>query len=260
MAGRRPSLFSFTPDLSPSRIATRHRYILDGQSIEYTLKRSPRRRTITFTIDEAGLRIGAPLRASQSRIESLLIAHTHWIARKLAQWQARRPPPVILREGAVVMLLGEPLLLAAAAGTIGRDGNRLRIDADMQDPVALSASVVAWLRDTAQDWFERRAAHYAPALNVNVRKIRLSNARMRWGTCHADGRILLNWRLIQMPPTLVDYVVVHELAHLREPNHSPRFWRWVAEVLPDYKSRQRELRREGHRYLLAVPKPAPPLC
>ena len=59
----------------------------------------------------------------------------------------------------------------------------------------------------------------------------------------------LNWRLIQMPPALIDYVVVHELAHLREPNHSQRFWRCVGSALPDYKQRRRALRREGHRYL-----------
>mgnify|MGYP001201134009 CR=1 FL=1 len=78
-----------------------------------------------------------------------------------------------------------------------------------------------------------------------------SNAKARWGTCHPDGRVHLSWRLIQTPPALIDYVVVHELAHLREPNHSPRFWNWVARVMPDYKERRQALRLEGHRYLLA---------
>ena len=142
---------------------TRHPFRLDGQSIEYTLKRSPRRRTITFTIDEEGLRIGAPLRASQRRIESLLATHERWVARKLAQWQARRPPPFIWRAGAPVMVLGEPLLLDPAAGTTGRDGDRLCIAADPQDPGALAAGVIGWLKETAHIWFEQRAAHYAPA-------------------------------------------------------------------------------------------------
>jgi predicted metal-dependent hydrolase len=84
-----------------------------------------------------------------------------------------------------------------------------------------------------------------------VPTIRLSNAKTRWGTCHPDGRVHLNWRLIQMPPALIDYVVVHELAHLHEPNHSQRFWRRVAAVLPDYAQRRLALRRDGHRYLLA---------
>ena len=88
-------------------------------------------------------------------------------------------------------------------------------------------------------------------LDVRAPTIRLSNARTRWGTCHPAGRVHLNWRLIQAPPGLIDYVVVHELAHLREPNHSPRFWTWVASVLPDYQQRRLALRRDAHRYLLA---------
>ena len=82
------------------------------------------------------------------------------------------------------------------------------------------------------------------------RSMRLSNARSRWGSCHVSGRISLNWRLIQLPPHLVDYVVVHELAHLREMNHSPRFWSLVGRIIPDYQARRRELRREAHQYLV----------
>lgn len=251
MARRKPPQLEFAPGIAPAPVATRHQFHRDGQSIEYTLKRSTRRRTITFTVDEDGLRVGAPWRASQQRIESLLATHARWIIRKLAQWQARRLPPFIWQTGAAVMVLGEPLTLAPAHSATGRDGYRLCVAADMQDPGALAASVIAWLRITALDWFEQRAAHYASVLDVQVRAIRLSNAKTRWGTCHPDGRIHLNWRLIQMPPALVDYVVVHELAHLREPNHSRRFWRWVSSVLPDYEQRRRALRREGRQYLLA---------
>src|SRR5262249_18354306 len=95
-----------------------------------------------------------------------------------------------------------------------------------------------------------RAAYYAPLLAVEMPTIRLSNASTRWGSCHPDGRMHLNWRLIQMPLCLIDYVVAHELAHLHEPNHSPRFWRHVAAVMPDHKVRRRTLRTEGARYLV----------
>jgi predicted metal-dependent hydrolase len=151
------------------------------------------------------------------------------------------------------MALGEPLTLVLdpARTVTERDGSCLRVAANAQTaPGTLPAKVVAWLRGTAQGWFEQRAAHYAPTLGVELPAIYLSSAKTRWGACHPDGRIRLNWRLIQMPPDLVDYVVVHELAHLREPNHSRRFWRWVAGVLPDYEQRRRALRRDGHRYML----------
>jgi predicted metal-dependent hydrolase len=226
---------------------------IDGIDIAYTLKRSRRRRSITLTVDESGLRVGAPWRASHSRIETVLKTHAAWITRKVAEWQARRPPPFIWRTGATAMLLGEPLSLVVqpAANATGRSGNYLYVSASGDDALAIKERVIAWLRTSAQDWFERRAAHFANSLGVQVGAIRLSNAKTRWGTCHPDGRIHLNWRLIQAPPALIDYVVVHELAHLREPNHSPRFWRWVGSVMPDYKQRRLALRRDAYRYLVA---------
>ena len=253
MSGCKPSRLDWMMGTPPAQSATRERFAIDGTAIEYTLKRSRRRRRITLTIDEAGLRVGAPWRASQSRIDTVLVTHARWIARKLEEWRARQPPPFTWQAGATVMALGEPLTLVmdAAITVTTRHGNRLCVNAGADNPTRLEELVTIWLRDTAQGWFEQRAAHFARVLDVRVKNIRLSNARTRWGTCHPDGRVHLNWRLIQAPPALIDYVVVHELAHLREPNHSPRFWTWVAGVLPDYKERRHALRRDACRYLLA---------
>ena len=254
MATRKSMPLELVPGTGPAQAATRHQFRLAGHSIEYTLKRSLRRRSITFVIDEDGLRVGAPWHASLRRIESLLGKHARWIGRKLGEWRARRPPPFTWRAGVAVMALGEALTLALdpARPATARDGNLLCVAAnDGTDSGVLAARVTAWLRSTAQGWFEQRATHYAPKLGVPLPAIYLSNARRRWGSCHPDGRIRLNWRLIQMPPDLIDYVVVHELAHLREPNHSQSFWRWVAGVLPDYEQRRLTLRRDSHRYLLA---------
>jgi predicted metal-dependent hydrolase len=253
MARRKFSQLDLLFGSAPAQIASRQSFMLDGNWVEYTLKRSRRRRTITLTIDEDGLRVGAPWRVSRQRVDTLLESHARWIARKLAEWRARRPPPFTWQAGATVMTMGEPLtLVVSSAGDVTqREGSRLYVRAGADDPDTLAQQVVAWLRGTAQGWFEQRAAHFARVLEVRTPTIRLSNARTRWGTCHPDGRVLLNWRLIQAPPALIDYVVVHELAHLREANHSPRFWRWVASVLPDYEERRRTLRRESHRYLLS---------
>lgn len=238
---------------SPIQSVTRERCAIESSMVEYTLKRSRRRRTITLTIDEDGLRVGAPSRASQSRIDALIARHAKWISRKLAEWQARRPAPFIWQFGATVMMLGEPLILATAGENhaTARNGDCLSVCAAVGDPATLAEQVTAWLRNAAQAWFERRALYFAGVLDVRVPTIRLSNAKTRWGTCHPAGRVHLNWRLIQAPPSLIDYVVVHELAHLHEPNHSARFWAWVARVLPDYKERRRALRLHAHRYLLA---------
>jgi predicted metal-dependent hydrolase len=107
----------------------------------------------------------------------------------------------------------------------------------------LRDSVQAWLTEQARQHLTARLRHYAPVVGVRWTRLRLSSATTRWGSAHADGAIHLNWRLIHLAPELIDYVVVHELCHLREMNHSPAFWRLVEAVLPDQAERRRALRR-----------------
>ena len=115
------------------------------------------------------------------------------------------------------------------------------------EKAALAAK--GWLRQQALAHFQQRIEHFRTHFTLQSVSIRLSNARSRWGSCHTSGRISLNWRLIHLPSHLIDYVVVHELAHLVEMNHSPRFWAVVARVIPDYAARRREIRKESHRYV-----------
>ena len=229
------------------------RTYLGGAAVSYLVTRNRRRRSITFTIDEHGLRVGAPWHAGHGAIEKLLHKHGDWVLKKLTEWQARRPPQCGWREGETLMMLGRPLRLAFAGATreIRLDDGRLILGpAWDQRPDVNKARIVDWLHEQALSCFRERAAHYAARLQIRKPEIRLSNGRTRWGSCHIDGRIRLNWRLIQMPLRLVDYVVAHELAHLVEMNHSPRFWKTVARVLPDYMAHRADLKTEGYRYLL----------
>ena len=242
-----PLPFARRTELSSAHVVLGERRVL------YAVRRSRRRRgSFSIAIDERGLRIGVPWNASERWIEAIVRKHEAWILRKLEEWHARRPPPVVWRNGAELMLLGTPLRLVFANGldTLMMDGRRLLIDASGKDASDIARAVAGWLRTEARACFEARIAHYAPRLGVAPRELKLSQARTRWGSCHPDGRILLNWRIVQMPLALVDYVVAHELAHLRELNHSPRFWRVVAEVIPDYTTRRRQIRDEGPRYLV----------
>jgi predicted metal-dependent hydrolase len=228
--------------------------LIDGRLVGYGVKRSRRRRgSYTLTIDERGLRIGIPWHATQRAIENELHKHEAWIMRNLVRWERRRAPPLRWEEGEVLMRLGRPLRLGfePALTATASDGERLLVAMPPSSPAQdIARTVTAWLRDQALACFAARIAHYAPQLRVPVPEIRLSEARTRWGSCHPGGRVRLNWRLIQMPLRLVDYVVVHELAHLREMNHSARFWRTVAGIIPDYAACRAEIRVEGYRYLL----------
>jgi hypothetical protein len=222
--------------------------------IPYTVKRSRRRSgSYTVAIDERGLRIAVSRHASLRWIEGVLRRHEDWILKKLGEWRARRADPMRWEHGAVLMYLGEPLRLTIVPQRQdpARDDERLLVGAPHAYATATIASAVtAWLRLQSLTRFRERIAYYAPRLAVAVPDVRLSEARTRWGSCSPAGRIMLNWRLIQVPLRLLDYVVVHELAHLREMNHSRRFWRVVAELIPDYAARRKEMRGEAQRYLV----------
>ena len=226
--------------------------LLSGSAVDYILHRSSGRRRISISIDERGLRVGAPLRATLREIETALAGHAHWVTRKLDEWRAKRPASRRWEHGETVSVLGLPVTLAltTGAGTVERSEHGLLIHTPDRSPAAVSAMVKRWLRDEAAAHLQKRVEHYRSHFTLEPVALRLSNARSRWGSCHVSGRISLNWRLIQLPPNLVDYVVVHELAHLREMNHSPRFWAVVGRIIPDYPARRREIRREAHKYLV----------
>jgi len=226
--------------------------VLDGQAISYVLHRSHGRRRISLSIDERGLRIGAPLRASMREIETVLRDHARWVVRKLAEWGTKRAPDRRWTSGETLMFLGRPLQLDIATGAevVAHIEDTLRISAPRPLPGSIASLARSWLKTRALADFALRVERYRAAMALAPVDIRLSNARTRWGSCHVNGRILLNWRLIQMPARLIDYVVVHELAHLKEMNHSPRFWAVVAGVIPDYAARRREIRRDAHRYIV----------
>jgi predicted metal-dependent hydrolase len=224
---------------------------LDGQRISYTLQRTRRRRTISLLIDERGLRVAAPLKAPQRAIDDLLRLHATWVIRKVHDWQQKRPPALSWLAGTQIMLYGAPVMLEARAGIVlpQLEQDRLLFNPQLA-PAAIESAVRNCLRQQALACFTERCRDYSAQLDLPAPAVRLSNARTRWGSCHAKGRISMNWRLVQTPAAWIDYVAAHEVAHLRQMNHSPAFWHTVAALVPDYAERRAALRREAHRYLL----------
>ena len=240
----------------------RHRHVqavgrahlaLDGKLVAYIIKRSVRRTAISIVVDEEGLRVGAPWDATPNAIERLLQKHGNWVLRKLDEWELKRAPARRWVDGEPLMLMGKSIRLRVVAGAaaICAAGSDLLVAAEAPPSPPVSRQVLEWLHGQALACFRDRAEHFRRALAIErTPHVYLSSARTRWGSCHSSGRIHLNWRLVQMPLRLIDYVVAHEVAHLQEMNHSPRFWRLVARLVPDYTARRDEIRREGHRYLL----------
>ncbi|MEY2655847.1 MAG: hypothetical protein RLZZ524_2875 [Pseudomonadota bacterium] len=246
---------------------------LGGQTVGYELKRA-RRRTIGFVIGAEGLVVSAPRWVGQPEIDAALLSKTRWILRKLADQHERIERIAAARvawcDGTSLPYLGEPLLIVLdprVAGAELHDGRSSQPCAD--GPAAPSPQTglagmaqrvlhiglpqtadAAQIRDAVQSWlqrqaialFEGRCRHYAAQLGVRVTRLRLSSAQTRWGSASADGTVRLNWRLIHFSLASIDYVVAHELAHLREMNHSAAFWDVVRSVMPDFERRRGQLK------------------
>ena len=227
-------------DGQPRRIA------LAGHSVDYRLFRV-RRRSIGMQIGLSGLSVRAPRWVTIREIETTLTDRAPWILRSLAEWGARRRD-VLPREwktGAPILFLGRELALAV------HSARKREICADLlnltvrhpaaEDERQVAAFVGRWLREEAQRLLAPRVAEFAGRIASAAPTLKLSNARSEWGSCNQQGVIRLNWRLVQLPPDLALYIVAHEVAHLVELNHSPRFWSLVEALLPGHAAARRAL-------------------
>ncbi|WP_445228308.1 M48 family metallopeptidase [Comamonas sp. MYb69] len=234
--------------------------LLQGQRVAYLLQRA-KRRSIGFVVSEDGLVVRAPRWVTQPGIDEALQDKAGWIVRKIAEMQQRRASSLSAsirwEDGASLPFLGQPLqLVVDSEQRVARSGAVWRVEEEAPGSpsrlyLALPPSagrtqirdlVQAWFIQSARQHFLARLAHFAPLLGVHYTSLRLSSAETRWGSAKSDGSIRLNWRLMHYAPAVIDYVVAHELAHLRVMDHSPRFWDTVAEVVPDHRALRQQLK------------------
>lgn len=240
-----------------------HRELRLGEHlVGYELRRA-RRRSIGFVVRAEGLSVAAPRWVGVADIEDALRGKSAWILRKLAEQRERarrhEAAKVEWRDGASLPFLGEPMTLVLDAHAQGAAleaqasllpgasqrtaARRLRVGMPAAaEPARIRAAVEDWLQRQAIRLFEERCALYAPRLGVRVKRLALSNAQMRWGSASADGSVRFSWRLVHFGLPTIDYVVAHELAHLRHMDHSPQFWALVRSVIPDVDAARGTLR------------------
>ena len=238
--------------------------------VAYEFKRSARR-TIGFSIKPEGLVVSAPNWVALKAIEAALQEKAVWIIQKLGEVRERHQGhlanEITWMDGAQLPYLGAPLTVRLKPPSFGRcattdllpnapetpgvfggpeaPGTSLTLQLPLSPeatPAQMRQATQRWLLAQAQAHFTQRLDHFAPQLQVNWRSLSLSNAATRWGSARNDGSIRLNWRLMHFAPAIIDYVVAHELSHLREMNHSPRFWATVHSVMPDYAARRQQLK------------------
>lgn len=227
---------------------------VDG--LTFALRRSRRRRTIGITVTRAGeLVVAAPAGVPARKVEAAVRAKLPWVRRKLAEFEALGPPPTPARfvDGERLPYLGRAYRVALVddpAAPVALRRGRFEIDRALDG--ATRAQVAGWYAARARPRLESSVARYAPLVGAAPRVLVVRDlGTRRWGVCdHRAATVSFHWQLVTQPPDLVDYVVVHELAHLLEPNHGPAFWARVAAVLPDWKSRRRRLRERGRDLLI----------
>lgn len=246
---------------------------LGDAMVGYLFQRA-KRRTIGFVVGPDGLVVRAPKWTPVFEVEAALREKSQWITRKLGESRERQVRQHEARiewcDGVVLPLFGDNIqVVLDPSHNFGSVGAQLEVVAsrkpDDEDlvvgpralrvglpksatPEQIRDAVQAWLMRQAREHFLQRLDHFAPLLQVQWRKLSLSSAGTRWGSARSDGAIRLNWRLVHFRPAVIDYVVAHELSHLRVMDHSPRFWDTVRGVVPDYSELRGQLKDD------AIPK------
>lgn len=238
--------------------------VLGTTQVAYEFRRA-RRRNIGFTVGPEGLTVSAPKWVPLYEVEAAIQSKSAWILKKLDEMRARgerlETARIEWKDGAAFPFLGETVIVVLDPRHGFEGGGMLHTDAEALPGVPrltlhlglshtasesqIRDAVQAWLMRQAKRIFTERLDHFAPRLGVQWKKLSMSSASTRWGTAGADGSIRLNWRLIHFRLPVIDYVVAHELSHLRVMDHSPRFWDTVRTVVPDYAQLRGQLKDEA---------------
>jgi predicted metal-dependent hydrolase len=224
--------------------------------LRFAVRRSARRRTIGITVRrDGGLVVAAPQRASARRLEMAVRDKLPWVRRKLAEFVAMGPPPEprAVVAGELFPYLGRDYrldLADAPAQPVGLREDTLEVDRALDGEAR--AAVLSWYQARAREYVESAVARFVPLVGAAPARVVVRDlGTRRWGVCeHRTLTVSFHWHLVTLPPELIDYVVVHELAHLHEPNHGKEFWRRVEDVLPDCTARRRRLRDRGDALVL----------
>jgi predicted metal-dependent hydrolase len=227
------------------------RMTLGAHAIDYVLVRRRGRRGVGLKVDENGLTVSAPVSLAVSRVESAVRASEAWVLRKIDEWRGRKAPEVAWTDGATVPYLGGRLVLRTTAGRRARAdlvGAELRVATPTGAAAEIRRAVIAWYKREAGVVLAERTLWLARHAGLEPPRVFISPALTRWGSCNTRREVRLAWRLVKAPARLADYVICHELAHLKHMNHSRAFWAEVERQCPDYKARRAELFATDHLY------------
>ena len=230
---------------------TAERLAVDDLTFE--VRRSPRRRTVEITVDREGeLVISAPIGVDAEVLIDFVREKRFWLYTKIAEKEALQQPAA-----------GKEFVTGEGFPYLGRSHRLLLVD-EQEVPLKLESGrfklgrhlavdgrehFIRWYTTHALPWLQRRVARWSPRLGVEPTALEVMDLGFRWGSCGRAGGLNFHWAAILLPPRIVDYIIVHELAHLIEPNHTPEFWARVARALPEYEQRKVWLAEHGGEHV-----------
>lgn len=230
------------------------------QTIFYTVKRSPRAKYARLEVRPGtGLTVVIPRSYGVEQVSALVEQKGQWILRKLAEYAQSQEtfPTRALRSGDVVLYLGRDVEIVvqqgnSRAGSVKLEQGRLAISPGAEDG-KLGLLLERWYRQQADNLIRIRADELCATLNVAYKRLTVRGARTRWGSCSQKGNVSFNWKLMMMPDPVIDYVIIHELCHLKQMDHSKRFWGMVAEHCPRWREHRKWLRDHESQLVAQLP-------
>jgi predicted metal-dependent hydrolase len=233
---------------------------LGGKTVIYTVRESRRARALRLKISRrAGLEVIIPTGAKTPDVEAALRSHAHWILKHYSPEMAESPPARRLISGEKVPYLGQERVVDIGIKARGKaisvllDGDTLAVRLPAGTPATeatIRAALESWYRAQAKDYIVGRVAELARQHGFQYGRITIKGQSTRWGSCSSQRNLNFNWRLMFAPPAAIDYVILHELCHLEELNHSRRFWTLVGRYCPDYKRWVKWFKTNGDRLRL----------
>ena len=239
-------------------MTSRRRLQIGGCVVEYSIKRSSRRRkTVGIKVALGNIEVAAPSRATIREIEQILLKKGSWILTKLAD-SSQPPPRLRLETGELLPYLGQDLPLQVSEAAVdhsrvdvldGRIVVSVASDLPQEEiPGSILTALVGWYKEEAGAYLQESLARWLPVMGrIEMPRLLVREQKSRWGSCSANGTLRFSWRLAMVEPELIDSVVVHELAHLEVMNHSQDFWNVVLRAMPDARERRKRLGEAGKR-------------
>jgi len=237
-------------------------------NVNYYVERShKRKKNIAIVIDPVkGIVVYAPILVSEAQIHAFVEKQSHWIIKHWHSNQSNKAKIEYssLKTGSKIYFLGQPYTLLVEIATLKQkkslcvfneeEAQMLVFISNRVPPEGLTECIFlclkSWYIKQAEAFLTMRTQYYAKCLGVTPNKILIRSQKARWGSCDRDNNIRYNWQVMTGPPAVIDYLVVHELCHIRIRNHSKSFWRLVATVMPDYNEHRAKLHKEGPLFWL----------